>query len=64
MCKTSDLNNLDKDSFVPRTVEEHRKMASDWYKADHTERDVLFKQNGVRSSQLLRLPYWDLALST
>jgi hypothetical protein len=65
MCKESNLDNLDKQSFTPRTVEEHRKMASDWLAAGSEEEKVtLFRKNGVRWSQLLRLPYWDPVQNT
>ncbi|KAH7876073.1 uncharacterized protein C8R40DRAFT_1043130 [Lentinula edodes] len=65
MCKHSGLNNLDETSFIPRTGEEHRRMAQAWLDAKtQEERDGLFAQNGVRWSELLRLRYWDPVRNT
>ncbi|KAJ3924632.1 MAG: hypothetical protein NXY57DRAFT_969419 [Lentinula lateritia] len=59
-CKTSDLNDLDEQKFVPRTNKEHRQGACAWLAAQsEEERDLLFRRNGVRWSELLRLEYWD-----
>lgn len=65
MCKTSDLNNLNSQSFLPRTNEEHRRGARAWLAAQsEEERDILFRRNGVRYSDLLRLDYWDPVRNT
>ncbi|KAJ3722257.1 hypothetical protein C8R42DRAFT_554482, partial [Lentinula raphanica] len=60
MCKTSNINDLDPQTFVPRTNEEHRQGALAWLAAQsEEERDVLYRRNGVRWSELLRLEYFD-----
>ncbi len=61
-CKLSlrDIDNLDVDSWSMRTWEEHRNCASAWKAAESTaERSRLYRRNGIRWSELLRLPYWD-----
>ncbi|TFK80420.1 hypothetical protein K466DRAFT_452191, partial [Polyporus arcularius HHB13444] len=43
-----------------RTATEHRRLAAQWRDAaTEAERRDLFKEHGVRWSELLRLPYWD-----
>ncbi|KAJ3910852.1 hypothetical protein F5877DRAFT_55858, partial [Lentinula edodes] len=65
MCKSSNLNDLDTQSFVPRNNEEHRRDAHAWLVAQsEAERDILFRRNGVRWSELLRLEYWDVVQNT
>ncbi|KAJ3886592.1 hypothetical protein GG344DRAFT_31159, partial [Lentinula edodes] len=60
-----DRNNLDPDSFVPRTDAKHRKLAAAWLSADsEEERHALYQENGVRWSELLRLEYLDLVQNT
>lgn len=54
------IDNLDVDSWPMRTSEEHIKSASAWKAAESFEdRLKLYRQNGIRWSELLRLPYWD-----
>jgi hypothetical protein len=58
--KKSDMNDLDRDSWEPRTWEEHKYQAERWRNAPTPDaRARLVKEHGVRWSQLLRLPYWD-----
>ncbi|GAW10504.1 hypothetical protein LENED_012780 [Lentinula edodes] len=65
MCKVSDVNELDEESFRPRTASEHRQMGKAWLDAQsETERKRLYEQNGVRWSELLRLRYWDPVQNT
>lgn len=65
MCRISGLNNLDPNSFIPRTNTEHRCMAQEWLAAEtEKERDALYHKNGVRWSELLRLEYWDPVQNT
>ncbi|KAJ4492031.1 hypothetical protein C8J55DRAFT_556318 [Lentinula edodes] len=65
MCETYDRNDLDPDSFVPRTDAKHRKLAAAWLSADsEEERHALYQKNGVRWSELLRLEYLDLVQNT
>ena len=55
-----DIDNLNVDSWSVRTYEEHMKSASAWKAAESSEdRLKLYHQNGIRWSELLRLPYWD-----
>ncbi|KAE9384352.1 hypothetical protein BT96DRAFT_770992, partial [Gymnopus androsaceus JB14] len=59
------LDNVDPNSFVPRTNTEHRRMAQEWLAAEtEAERDALYHRNGVRWSELLRLEYWDPVQNT
>ncbi|TEB18729.1 hypothetical protein FA13DRAFT_1577459, partial [Coprinellus micaceus] len=58
--KKSDMNDLDRDSWEPRTWEEHKYQAERWQNAPTPDACAqLVKEHGVRWSQLLRLPYWD-----
>lgn len=55
-----DVDNLEVNSWPIRTREEHRQAACDWKNAMSTAtRLKLYRQNGVRWSEFLRLPYWD-----
>ncbi|KIK56755.1 hypothetical protein GYMLUDRAFT_173816 [Collybiopsis luxurians FD-317 M1] len=68
MCKTrkSNFNHaLDPEKLVPRTNKEHRQMAQAWLSAQtEDERKILYDENGVRWSELLRLDYWDVVQNT
>ncbi|KAJ3528879.1 hypothetical protein NM688_g7934 [Phlebia brevispora] len=56
----ADINNLDEQSWERITPEQHRQLADRWRQAESkAEQDRLLKQNGIRWSELLRLPYWD-----
>lgn len=55
-----DINTLDYDSWRRRTYREHLEAANAWKDATaQKERETLFKQYGIRWSELLCLPYWD-----
>jgi hypothetical protein len=55
-----EIDNLDVNSWPTRTWAEHKQSACAWKNATSTEaRLKLYRQNGVRWSELLRLPYWD-----
>ncbi|KAI0634151.1 hypothetical protein C8Q77DRAFT_1173032 [Trametes polyzona] len=50
----------DFETWTRRDVKEMRRHAEQWRDAgSRRERDQLFKANGVRWSELWRLPYWD-----
>lgn len=56
----SQINDLNPDSWERRTLEEHREAAERWRQETTAEgRAELVKADGVRWSELLRLPYWD-----
>lgn len=58
--KKAEINDLNVHSWEPRTLEEHRQSAEKWRQASTPElRAQLVKADGVRWSELLRLPYWD-----
>ena len=60
LLQLKDIENLDWQSWPKRTCEEHRKFAQMWSSAGtRAERAELFKTNGMRWSELLRLSYWD-----
>lgn len=55
-----EIDNLEPNSWPIRTWKEHQQSASAWKNATSAaERLKLYRQNGVRWSELLRLPYWD-----
>jgi hypothetical protein len=52
--------NLDKTTWPTRTRQDHMDAAKRYRDApDKKTRDKEFEENGVRWSELLRLPYWD-----
>jgi hypothetical protein len=54
------LYNTDFDSWKRRDVAEMRRSAEAWRDAETSQqREQIFKQDGVRWSELWRLPYWD-----
>ncbi|KAJ3928294.1 MAG: hypothetical protein NXY57DRAFT_1041744 [Lentinula lateritia] len=56
----NDIHNLKPETWPRRELEEHRKVASLWRDAPSiADRDKIFKDYGVRWSELLRLPYWN-----
>ena len=62
MCKLchSDINNLDHDSWPPRTCDDHKAAARSWRDKPSTRAwEEAFKENSIRWSELLELPYWD-----
>lgn len=55
-----DIDNLDAKSWPIRTWKEHQQSAIAWKNAtSNAKRLKLSRQNGIRWSELLRLPYWD-----
>jgi Transposase family tnp2 len=55
-----EIDNLDITSWPIRTWKEHRRSACAWKDATSTAARLrLYRQNGVRWSELLRLPYWE-----
>lgn len=54
-----DKEDLNWMSWPRRDCDEHRRLADAWLSAGTKgERDKLWEENGVRWSELLRLPYW------
>jgi hypothetical protein len=61
-CKQAktNINNIEWWTWQKRTNEEVRKVATQWRDASSmSERKHIFKEQGIRWSELLRLPYWD-----
>ncbi|KAH7905904.1 hypothetical protein BJ138DRAFT_1017056 [Hygrophoropsis aurantiaca] len=59
------IENFNMCDWPLRTAEKHRADAAEWLAAKTTEeRTRLLKLNGVRHSELLRLPYWNPVLFT
>lgn len=56
-----DINSTDRENWPPsKTWSEHCQHAIRWREArTEKERDELFKDHGIRWSELLRLEYWD-----
>jgi hypothetical protein len=65
LCNLCWLHKSEKGNFAAemwklRTCQEYREAAIRWRDAESKkERDKVFKETGVRWSELLRLPYWD-----
>ncbi|KAJ3531481.1 hypothetical protein NMY22_g8139 [Coprinellus aureogranulatus] len=63
----SDINNIDTSTqaWNPKTGQEMRNAAEEWRDAPtEAKRKELYKRNGVRWSELLRLDYWDPVQNT
>ncbi|KAI7954019.1 hypothetical protein MJO28_006566 [Puccinia striiformis f. sp. tritici] len=57
--KKKEIRNLDRDSWTPRTSENHIQWAHASRDANNAkERQQIFKNHGVRYSVLTDLPYW------
>lgn len=55
-----EIENLDFTQWPRRSCDEHRAAAIKWKTASSSDAQrLLFLQNGIRWSELLRLPYWD-----
>lgn len=57
-----DLSTVIKYHLLPlraEPLEEHHRRANQWLGASKTRRDKLEKENGIRWSALLELPYWN-----
>ncbi|PIL32244.1 hypothetical protein GSI_05489 [Ganoderma sinense ZZ0214-1] len=62
MCKLpqSEINNLDVNAWPLRDCEDHKLSAKAWKEMPSARaREEAFKQNSIRWSELLELPYWD-----
>lgn len=56
----SDINNIDTSTWPPKNGKDFRAAAYAWKDAtSKTQRKKLYKTNGVRWSELLRLEYWN-----
>ncbi len=56
----SNMNSLHRDNWPRHSWEEHVEHAKQWLDAQtDKDREDLFKQYGIRWSELLRLDYWD-----
>ncbi|PPQ75273.1 hypothetical protein CVT24_007401 [Panaeolus cyanescens] len=60
LLKGAEMNTFDYVRWPKRSEDDHRKCAAQWRDAQTEEhREKLYQTNGVRWSELLRLPYWD-----
>lgn len=58
--KLLNINNIDMQGWTMKTREDIIRFAEEWRNATtKTQQKALYQKNGVRWSQLLRLPYWD-----
>ncbi|KIJ65076.1 hypothetical protein HYDPIDRAFT_57405, partial [Hydnomerulius pinastri MD-312] len=58
----TNYGRVDFENWVPRDRDKLRRYAEQWRDAaSSAEREKLFKEHGVRYSELWRLPYWDPA---
>lgn len=54
-----EIENTNRATWPKRDPATHQAHARAWLDADTAGRDFIFKQTGVRWSELLELPYWD-----
>lgn len=55
-----DINNLDRNEWPQRDLEEHIRAATAWRDApSKKEQDLLYQKTGIRWTPLLRIPGWD-----
>ena len=54
-----EIENFDRATWPPRDPTLHRKFAAEWLDADTDQRQLIFKQTGIRWTELLNLPYWN-----
>lgn len=60
-----DIENIDKASWPPRTLDDHQKWVQAWRDAASPEaHQGLFNEHGIHWSELLNLPYWNPILFT
>jgi hypothetical protein len=58
----TNYSRTDYENWVPRDKDKLRRYAEQWRDAaTSSEREKIFKEHGVRYSELWRLPYWDPA---
>ncbi|PPQ81707.1 hypothetical protein CVT24_003288, partial [Panaeolus cyanescens] len=58
--KSKDLGNFDFQNWPKRTMQQHIHLAEEWRSANtEADRKRMESKNGIRWSELLRLPYWD-----
>ncbi|VDC00004.1 unnamed protein product [Peniophora sp. CBMAI 1063] len=60
-CKLTyqERNNVDYETWVARTLGEHRACAEAWRAGNAKEKSRIWSATGIRYSALLELPYWD-----
>ena len=60
-----DIENIDRHSWPQQDVIKHVKAAKRWCDAESLEEQgVIFRDDGLRWSPLLQLPYWNPILFT
>jgi hypothetical protein len=63
--KIQDIENIDRSTWPVRDAVEHIHLARHWQDAETLEeQDTLFRNDGIRWSTLLDLPYWNPILFT
>ena len=63
--KIQDIENLDRSTWPERDAVEHIRLARRWREAETLEeQEYIFRNNGIRWSPLLDLPYWNPILFT
>ncbi|KAJ3897878.1 hypothetical protein F5879DRAFT_813384 [Lentinula edodes] len=60
----SDIHNLNPETWIKRDPVKHREQAFEWKVASPARRDAIYKAHGIRFTELMELPYWDLILFT
>ena len=53
------MKNLEEESWPRLTGAQQRKAAFSWKAGNASQRKEWYKSNGIRWSELCRLPYWD-----
>ncbi|KAJ3837331.1 hypothetical protein F5878DRAFT_522514, partial [Lentinula raphanica] len=55
----SHIHNLEPDKWVLRNPDRHKELAVEWKEASRARRDAIYRDHGVRWTELLNLPYWN-----
>ncbi|KAJ3778221.1 hypothetical protein FB446DRAFT_632503, partial [Lentinula raphanica] len=60
----NNIHNLDSETWIMRDPDRHKQIAFEWKDAPQARREALYRDNGVRWTELLNLPYWNPILYT
>ncbi|KAJ3838280.1 hypothetical protein F5878DRAFT_513132, partial [Lentinula raphanica] len=55
----NDIHNLEPDTWIMRDPDKHKELALEWKEAPQARREAIYRDHGVRWTELLSLPYWN-----
>ncbi|KAJ3722348.1 hypothetical protein C8R42DRAFT_580159 [Lentinula raphanica] len=55
----SDIHNLEPNTWIMRDPDKHKELALEWKEASQMRREAIYRDHGVRWTELLKLPYWN-----